>query len=261
MGIDFGSLIVDLETLTSSSKEDFSNEFWSSYEDYLNTYNLLLKDLQSLGFYKELNFIKPVPLSDQAFDSGFTKHEQAKLREITNASNILLRKVKLLLSPPASDIRVNNQVRSNKIFVVHGHDNEMKLDVAQTLQKLDLDPIFLHEKPNRGRTLIEKISDYAHVSFAVVLLSPDDLAYPEEKTPDESKYRAEQNVIFELGYFLGRLGRQNVIAIYRKKKGFEIPNDYNGVLWIEYKSGWYFKLIKELQACNFDVDANKLGWL
>ena len=261
MGIDFGSLIVDLETLTSSSKEDFSNEFWSSYEDYLNTYNLLLKDLQSLGFYKELNFIKPVPLSDQAFDSGFTKHEQAKLREITNASNILLRKVKLLLSPPASDIRVNNQVRSNKIFVVHGHDNEMKLDVAQTLQKLDLDPIFLHEKPNRGRTLIEKISDYAHVSFAVVLVSPGDLAYPEEKTSDEAKYRAGQNVIFELGYFLGRLGRQNVIAIYRKKKDFEIPNDYNGVLWIEYKSGWYFKLIKELQACNFDVDANKLGWL
>ena len=261
MGIDFGSLIVDLETLASSSKEDFSNEFWSSYEEYLNTYNLLLKDLQALGFFKELKFIEQVPFSDQSFTSGFTKHEQAKLREVTNASNSLLRKVKLLLSPPASDNRVNNQVRSNKIFVVHGHDNEMKLDVAQTLQKLDLDPIFLHEKPNRGRTLIEKISDYAHVSFAVVLLSPDDLAYPEEKTPDESKYRAEQNVIFELGYFLGRLGRQNVIAIYRKKKDFEIPNDYNGVLWIEYKSGWYFKLINELQASNFDVDANKLAWL
>ena len=261
MGIDFGALIIDLETLASSSKEDFSNEFWSSYEEYLKTYNLLLKDLQALGFYKELKFIEQVPFSDQSFDSGFTKHEQAKLREITNTSNSLLRKVKLLLSPPVSDIRVNNQVRSNKIFVVHGHDNEMKLAVVQTLQKLDLDPIILHEKPNSGRTLIEKISDYAHVSFAVVLVSPDDLAYPEEKTPDEAKYRANQNVIFELGYFLGRLGRQNVIAIYRKKKDFEIPNDYNGVLWIEYKSGWYFELIKELKACNFDVDANKLGWL
>ena len=261
MGIDFGSLIVDLETLVSSSKEDFSNEFWGSYEDYLNKYNLLLKDLQSLGFFKELKFIEQVPFSDQAFDSGFTKHEQAKLREITNASNSLLRKVKLLLSPPKSDNRVNNQVRSNKIFVVHGHDNEMKLDVAQTLQKLDLDPIILHEKPNRGQTIIVEITDYAHVSFAIVLLSSDDLAYPEEKTPDEAKYRIRQNVIFELGYFLGRLGRQNVIALIRKKKDFKIPNDYNGILWIEYKSGWYFKLIKELQACNFDVDANKLGWL
>ncbi len=261
MGIDFGSLIVDLETLASSSKEDFSNEFWNSYETYVDKFNLLLKDLQVLGFFKELKFIEHVPFSDQSFTTGFTKHEQAKLREITNASNSLLQKVKLLLSPPASDNKVNNQVRSNKIFVVHGHDNEMKLDVAQTLQKLDLDPILLHEQPNRGRTIIEKITDYAHVSFAVVLLSPDDLAYPEEKTSDEAKYRARQNVIFELGYFLGRLGRQNVIAIYRKKKDFEIPNDYNGVLWIEYKNGWYFELIKELQACNFDVDANKLGWL
>ena len=52
-----------------------------------------------------------------------------------------------------------------------------------------------------------------------------------------------------------------MIAIYRKKKDFEIPNDYNGVLWIEYKSGWYFELIRELQALNFEVDANKLGWL
>ena len=261
MGVDFGALIIDLETLVSCSKEDFSNEVWGSYEEYLNKYNVLLKDLQTLGFYKELKFIEQVPLSDQSFDSGFSKHEQAKLREITNASQVLLRKVKLLLSPPKSDTRLNSQVRSNKIFVVHGQDNEMKTDVTQTLQKLDLEPIILHEKPDNGQTLIEKISEYTHVSFAVVLLSPDDLAYPTEKTPDEAKYRAKQNVIFELGYFLGRLGKQNVVAIYRKKEDFEIPNDYTGVLWIEYKSGWYFELIRELKVCNFDVDANKLGWL
>ena len=262
MGIDFGSLIIDLESLVSSSKEDFSNEFWNSYETYLNKYNLLLKDLQTLGFYKKLKFIEQVPLSDQAFSgSEFTKPEKAKLREITTESNSLLQKVKLLLSPPALDNRLNSQVRSNNIFVVHGHDNEMKLDVTQTLEKLDLAPVILHEKPNNGQNIIEKISDYTHVSFAVVLLSPYDLVYSEEKTLDEAKYRARQSVIFELGYFLGRLGRQNVIAIYRKKKDFEIPNAYTGVLWIEYKSGWYFKLIKELQACNFDVDANKLGWL
>jgi len=260
MGIDFGALIIELETLVSCSKEDFSNEFWGSYEEYLNKYNVLLKDLQTLGFYKELKFIEHVPLSDQSFDSGFSKHEQAKLREITNASQVLLRKVKLLLSPPKSDTRLNSQVRSNKIIVVHGQDNEMKTDVTQTLQKLDLEPIIIHEKPSSEQNIIEKISDYAHVSFAVVLVSPDDQASPKE-TPDETKYRAKQNVIFELGYFLGRLGKQNVIAIYRKKKDFEIPNNYTGVLWIEYKTGWYFELIKELKACNFDVDANKLGWL
>jgi predicted nucleotide-binding protein len=257
MGIDFGSLIIDLETLASSSKEDFVNKFWGSYETYIKTYNRLLKDVQSLGFYKELKHIEPVPFSDQAFDSGFTRQEQAKLREVSNASNILLQKVKLLLSPPASDTRLNSQVRSNKIFVVHGQDNEMKSDVTQTLQKLDLDPIILHEQPDSTQTL----TDYQHVSFAVVLLSPDELAYPKEKTSDEAKYRANQNIIFELGYFLGRLGKQNVVAIYRKNKDFETPNNINGVVWIEYKTGWYFELIKQLQANNYDVDANKLGWL
>ena len=260
MGIDFGSLIVDLETLVSSSKEDFVNEFWSSYETYVNKYNLLLKNLQSLGFYKELRPIESVPFSDQAFESGFTKQEQAKLREVTNVSNSLLRKVKLLLSPPVS-YNLNNQVRSNKIFVIHGNDNDMKSDVTQILEKLEIDPIILHEKPTSSQTLIEKISNHSQVSFALVLFSPADLAYPEEKNLNEAKYRAKQNFIFELGYFLGRLGAENVVAIYRKKKDFEIPTDYKGVLWIEYKSGWYFKLIKQLQACHFNVDANNLGWL
>jgi predicted nucleotide-binding protein len=261
MSIDFGALIIDLEQLAFSSNEDFSNKFWGSYETYVNTYNRLLKDLHSLGFYKELKFIEQVPFSDQAFDSGFTKHEQAKLREVVNESNILLRKVKLLLSPPKSNNRLSNQVRSNKIFVVHGSDNEMKLDVVQTLQKLNLDPIILHEKPNGEWTLIEKIAEYMHVSFAVVLLSPDDLVYSRDKSPDEAKYKAKQNVVFELGYFLGRLGRQNMVAIYRKEKDFEIPSDYSGILWIEYQSGWVFKLIRDLKACNFNVDANKLSWL
>jgi len=259
MSVDFGSLIIDLETLVGNSKEDFSNEFWSEYETYLKTYNKILKDLQSLGFYKKMNPVEPVPFSDQSFESGFTKQEQAKLREITNASDNLLRKVKLLLSPPTS-YKVNNQFRSNQIFVVNGNDNELKQDVTQTLEKLELEPIILYEKSDSKKTLINKVSEYPNVSFAVVLVSPDDIVYSKEKTPDESKYRATQNVIFELGYFLGKLGKQNVVAIYTPKKNFEIPTEYEGIFWIEYKNEWYFKLINELKARNFDVDANKLGW-
>ena len=256
MGVDFGSLIINLETLASSSKEDFVNEFWGSYENYVNTYNKILKDIQSLGFFKELTPLEQVPFSDQAFDSGYTKQEKAKLREVANASSILLKKVKQLLTPPAPN-KLSNKVRSNKIFLVHGKNNEMTSDVTQTLQKLDLDPLIL----DNTQTTIKKTSDYPHVSFAVVLLSPDELTYPKEKTPDKAKYQANQRLIFELGYLLGRLGKQNVAAIYPPKQNFEIPNQYNGVFWIEYKTGWYLKLIKELKAANFDVDANKLGWL
>ena len=259
MSVDFGSLIIDLETLVGNSKEDFSNEFWSEYETYLKTYNNILKDLQSLGFYKKMKPVEPVPFSDQSFESGVSKQEQAKLREITNASDNLLRKVKLLLSPPKS-YTVNNQVRSNQIFVVNGNDNELKQEVIQTLEKLEVEPINLTEEANSKNKLITKVSEHPNVSFAVVLVSPDDIAHSKEKTADESSYQATQNVIFELGYFLGKLGKQNVVAIYPPQKNFNIPTEYEGILWIEHKVGWYFKLINELKACNFDVDANKLGW-
>jgi predicted nucleotide-binding protein len=261
MSIDFGSLMIELEALSSSSKEDFSQEFWSEYENYLKKYNLLLKDLQTLGFFKKMSFIDPVPLSDQSFASGFSKYEKAKLREITNASNILFKKVRLMLIPPSSDIKVINKVRSNKIFLIHGKDEQMKLDVSRILEALNLEPVILREKLTKRQNIIENINDYDYVSFAVVLLSPDDLTSTDGKNSDNAKYLGNHNVIFELGYFLGRLGKQNVVALFRKKKGFKIPIDYSGVLWIEYKLGWYYELINQLKACNFDVDVNKISWL
>ncbi|MGD2066703.1 MAG: nucleotide-binding protein, partial [Candidatus Bathyarchaeota archaeon] len=161
-------------------------------------------------------------------------------------------KVKLLLSPP-TPTKLNSNVRSNQIFLVYGQDNPMASDVTDTLEKLELEPIILQE-------ITDKIADYLHISFAVVLLSPDILAYSKQKTSDQAKLHPAQNVIYALGYLMGHLGNTNVAAIYPTKKNFEIPDDPN-VLWIEYKTGWYLKLIKELKAANFDVDANKLEWL
>lgn len=244
MSVDFGALIIELESLVSSSKEDFANEFWSSYENYIQTYNRLLKDLQSLGFYKQLTPIEEVPFSDQAFDSGYTKQEKAKLREIVNQSDILLQKVKLLLSTPAPT-KLNSQVRSNQIFLIYEKVNPMVSDVTNMLENLDLEVITV----NSPQELTDKIVTYPHVSFAVVILSPH-----------QAKHQPTQNTIYTLGYLVGRLGNTNVVTIYPKKQGLEIPDDSN-ILWIEYKTDWYLKLVKELEAANFEVDANKLSWL
>ena len=244
MAVDFGALIIELETLVSSSKEDFDNEFWSGYENYIKTYNRLLKDLQSLGFYRQLTPIEDVSFSDQAFDSGYTKQEKAKLREIVNQSDVLLQKVKLLLSPPAPT-KLNSQVRSNQIFLVYEKVNPMVSDVTTTLENLELETIIV----NSPKELIDKTATHPHVSFAVVILSPD-----------QTKNQPTQNIIYTLGYLVGHLGNTNVAAIYQPKQGFEIPDNSN-ILWIEYTTGWYLKLIKELEAANFEVDANKLSWL
>jgi hypothetical protein len=98
---------------------------------------------------------------------------------------------------------------SNNIFIVHGHDDAMKLDVAGFLKQLDLKPIILHEQPDRGRNVLDKlIEESSSACFAVILLSPDDYGYATKLDASEKKLRARQNVVLELGYFIGKLKKK-----------------------------------------------------
>lgn len=139
------------------------------------------------------------------------------------------------------------------IFLVHGHDGEAKETVARFLEKLELDPIILHEQPNQGRTLIEKFETSSRgVAFAVVLLTPDDVGSAATASLDLHS-RARQNVILELGYFLGRLGRTRVCALYRC--GVELPSDFQGVVYIEFDSAgaWRTKLAQEFVEAKLPI--------
>jgi predicted nucleotide-binding protein len=149
-------------------------------------------------------------------------------------------------------------VVSKKIFLVHGRDESMKEATARFLEKLKLEPIILHEQPNKGRTLIEKFTDYTEVGFAVVLLTVDDIGGIAGAKYEELSPRARQNVILELGYFLGKIGRRRVCALYQEK--VEIPSDYSGVLFIELddRGTWRMQLAKEIKAAGIDVDMNKV---
>ncbi len=142
---------------------------------------------------------------------------------------------------------------TREVFVVHGHDGEAKESVARFLEKLGLDVIILHEQPNQGRTIIEKFEiSSKNVAFAVVLLTPDDLGYGVDK-PEKLEPRARQNVILELGYFLGRLGRTRVCALY--KGGVELPSDFQGVVYIELDpaGAWRTKLAQELLGAKITI--------
>jgi len=144
-----------------------------------------------------------------------------------------------------------------KIFIVHGHDNEMVQTVARFVSKLGFEPIILREQPNQGRTIIEKFEDFSDVDFALVLLSPDD----EGKSIEEEilHKRPRQNVVFELGFFIGRLGRQNVVVLHREVDDFEMLSDFQGVLFESYREGWEFRVAKEIKAAGFEVDLNRLA--
>jgi len=146
---------------------------------------------------------------------------------------------------------------SKKVFVVHGHDDGAKQAVARYLEKLELTPVILHEQPSGGRTIIEKFEAYADVAFAVVLLTPDDQGGPVATPFEKQSLRARQNVILELGYFLGRLGRERVCGLY--KEGTEIPSDFQGVVFVSMDGAgaWRLVLGRELKQVIPGVDLNK----
>lgn len=147
---------------------------------------------------------------------------------------------------------------SRRVFVVHGHDDAAREAIARFLDRLELIPIVLKEQANAGRTIIEKFEAESDVGFAVVLLTPDDVGGV-AKTPRKLLPRARQNVIFELGYFAGALGRRHVIALV--KDDVEVPSDYQGVVFIpmDKNDGWRLKVAQELKAGGLTIDLNKVA--
>ena len=116
-------------------------------------------------------------------------------------------------------------ITSRRVFVAHGQDEGAKEAVARFLQRVGLEPVVLSELPAKGQTIIEKFKSNSDVQFAVALLTPDDAGSCSGET--EPKPRARQNVIFELGFFIGSLGRDKVCALTKGEP--EIPSNYAGV--------------------------------
>ncbi len=158
---------------------------------------------------------------------------------------------------PMRKVIKSKNTTSNKVFIVHGKENELKESTARFLSKLDLIPIILHEQTNKGRTIIEKFEDYSDVSFAIILMSPDDVGALEKEKENLLK-RARQNVVFELGYFIGKLGRKNVVALV--KGDIELPSDFQGILYIgiDINENWKMQLAKEMKSAGLPIDMNKI---
>jgi predicted nucleotide-binding protein len=151
-----------------------------------------------------------------------------------------------------------NTAKLAEVFLVHGRNDGLKETVARCIEKLGLTVSILHEKPNEGQTIIEKFEGHADVKFAVVVMTADDRGGLSGDEAPKYRSRARQNVVFELGYFLGLLGRKKVCALY--EQGVEMPSDYSGVLFIELddRGAWRYQLAKELHQAKLPVDLNKL---
>jgi hypothetical protein len=163
--------------------------------------------------------------------------------------------------PPATSpagIAKGTGLPGNTIFIVHGHDEAAKQEVARFLERVVTPKVvILEEQPDLGRTIIEKFEEHAgKVGYAVVLLTADDEG--RKRGEEHLRPRARQNVILELGFFVGVLGRPRVALVY--EEGVELPSDIQGVLYLllDHAGGWKTRLAREMRAVGVPIDTDAL---
>lgn len=199
------------------------------------------------------NVLLPIPREGIIKHSDYTKDIT---RNILKECQSLLKEA----TPKPKAPTPNNPqapMDKSKVFIVHGHDNASKEAVARFVEKIGLEAIILHEQASSGNTIIEKIEEYTNVGFGIVLYTPCDLGASQEKK-DELKPRARQNVVFEHGYLIGKIGRENVCALV--KGNIETSNDISGVVYIKMdeSEAWKYQVAKEMKACGYEFDPSKL---
>ena len=249
----------DLETVSSSAPADLvalaaaiKDTLIRCFGENTSTFRRLQSAAMIHAFPISLDDVRPnnQRYARESIDRSIAllKEAQRSLREdLVDAEHIAKSELDVNLS-------ANNTALSRRVFVVHGHDEGARETVARFLMQLGFEPIILHEQANKGRTVMEKVEAHGQVGFAVVLLTPDDEGCAKGGTPEP---RARQNVLLELGYFLGRLGRDKVCAL--KRGTLEIPSDFAGVVWESMEgSSWKQALGRELKAAGYEIDWNKV---
>jgi predicted nucleotide-binding protein len=246
-----------------NSKREF--ETWHDYNcellkaSFNNTSNEYLNDYENAG---DLNI--PMYLGATKLLSPRDQHTKTwnRFKAKIDNLNLLKNKVNLLKSNgiSAGQKNVNNPQNiepTDEIFIVHGHDDIARLEVSRFLEKLGFKPIVLHEQASGSKTIIEKIEEYSNVGFAVVLYTPCDMGCKKGNESD-LKNRARQNVVFEHGYLIGKIGRKNVCALV--KENVETPNDISGMVYVpmDPHHGWQLRIAREMKNSGYKVDLNNI---
>lgn len=221
--------------------------------------NIFKESSKYLSDLKKINFHPMIYPADEKY---YNESWSSGLAELKNLYKTMSEEITLF----GSEIEISKAQEKKpvlkpeqilgKVFIVHGHNDGIKNDIARFLEKLKLEAIILHERPNNGKTIIEKFEhESSDLSFALVLLTADDQG-AKMGSPESLKPRARQNVIFEFGYFIGTMGRSKVVALI--EDGVEIPSDYSGVIYLPLDSSgaWKLNLAKELKNAGINVDLN-----
>lgn len=184
---------------------------------------------------------------------GWASTQEAEIRAWERGKSELLILIETMIKEyqllNGKEKTTNRQSSLNKIFIVHGHDAELKYEVSNWLHSLEIEPIILHFQPNMGlNSILTKIEENSDVEAAIVLFTADDLG--RAKTEKVLHDRARQNVVFEAGYFAGKLGPKHVIIL--REQSVELPSDLSGILYTSTDAQWKEDIRKELNAMGLE---------
>lgn len=258
-------VLKDLRRQISKGRTIGETEYWDEEvpdaiddETKWDLYNteLLSRSFSDDSLLSEYRSIR-LPKYSGSWEDKADTHEERMHRRVTFLESVVERIVLIPEDPEKIPHAFRSPSDRPKVFIIHGHDEASKSQVARLIEKLGLSAVILHEQPNKGRTIIEKLEGHSDVVFAVALLTPDDVGGSALKSI--LKPRARQNVIFELGHFESELGRDRVCVLYTP--GVELPSDYGGVAYheIDKAGGWQLKLARELKAAGIQVDVNLIA--
>jgi predicted nucleotide-binding protein len=251
--IEKGQAILETTIRNPSDLAAAEAEF-QSWHDYIRT---LLE--QSFSSRAEADRYAYVPIR-----MGMPRSLEQKIEILRDDARELIRRLKSLKAQldlyekrrPEEKAARRPDTRDGSIFVVHGHAGEARETVARFLERVATRPVILDEEANRGQTVIEKFERFGSVAaFAVVLLTGDDEG--RKRGDGEPQRRARQNVVFEFGYFIGKLGRDRTAILY--EPSVELPSDLRGYVYVELDAGeaWKSRLARELKEAGISVDMNK----
>ncbi len=257
------ALLEEGKTLRNSnilSEEDLKRleSQTSQWRDFVAEYLLRVFDNDSVK--KSFTSAYGVMVMAMDINDRISNFEHDIAAKITSLESII-RRLELIPESPqtqssAQNTSTNNGItNSKKIFIVHGHDEASKTLVAEYVKSIQLDPIILHEQANGGRTLIEKLEHYSDdVGYSIVIATPDDKGFEKNEQPESAKPRARQNVIMELGFFVGKLTRKRVCLLYQE--GTELPTDLLGIVYIPFDEAenWKLLLARELKNAGIQFD-------
>lgn len=160
-----------------------------------------------------------------------------------------------------SNTSANTTPQNNKVFVVYGHNKDVRTQLEAMLRRWDLEPLILDQLPSAGATIIEKLEEYtAQADFGIVLATPDDIGYAKDNEANK-KYRVRQNVVLELGMLLASKGREKVAILLSQAEDMESPSDIHGLIYIPFKDNVEdakLSLAKEMQKNGYSIDLSKL---